>query len=71
MAPAVARVEAQEEVVYQTLASVEAALRRMSAAPAEPPPLQVEELRRTTTETVAQTRAVEEAIQEVLATASG
>lgn len=69
LAPGLARVEAQQEIVYQTLASVESSLRRMSAVPAEAPALQVEEIRQATSEAVGQTRAVEDAIQEVLAVA--
>jgi hypothetical protein len=71
LAPGVARIEAQQEVIYQTLASVEASLRQMGAAPATDgtavPAFQVDEIRRSTTEAVTQTKAVEEAVQEVVA----
>jgi hypothetical protein len=68
LAPGLARVEAQEEVVYQTLASVESSLQQMRLTPGQTPDLQVEveEIRRSTTEAVFQTKAVEAAVQEVV-----
>jgi hypothetical protein len=71
LTPGMARLEAQQEVVYQTLAAVEHSLRRLPASPTGPPSHQIEEIRRSAVEVTTQTRAVEEAVQEVLTLSAG
>jgi hypothetical protein len=67
IAPVIASVEAQRDVVYQTLASVQSALLRMTAAPSAPVQAGVQEILTSAAQVTADTCAVEEAVQEVVA----
>lgn len=65
--PAREKGEAQQELILQSLASVQAGLARVSVAGAAPPPAEVEELSHSVTQINRQARAVEEAVLEVMA----
>ena len=67
MAPALERLDAQQEKIVQTLASIQSRLARLEAAPAPIMLPQAEEVQQTLKDLTNQTRAVEEAVQEVMA----
>ncbi len=58
--------ETQQELILQTLASVQASLARTSAAQAPPPRAELEDLQYCVTQANQQAHAVEEAVAEVL-----
>jgi hypothetical protein len=64
--PGLERVSAQLEVIEQTLASVQGALARLKVAPAPISSPQLEDLRVNISQVTGQSRAVEEAVQEVM-----
>jgi hypothetical protein len=64
--PAREKAEAQQELILQTLASVQASLASTVAAPAEPAAAEVEALQQSVAQMNQQARAVEEAVTEVL-----
>jgi hypothetical protein len=69
--PGLERVEAQQEVIRQTLASVQSSLARMKVAPGEliTPDLAV--IQSSISEVTGQTRAVEQAVQEIMSVSIG
>jgi hypothetical protein len=69
--PGLERVEAQQEVIEQTFGSVQAALSRMKVAPSRIDPPDIQELRRSVVQVRDQTRAVEQAVEEVLTVQAG
>ncbi len=64
--PSLERVEAQQEVIQQTLASVQSSLARMKVAPAALTAPDIAVIQSSISEVTGQTRAVEQAIQEVM-----
>ncbi len=69
--PAIHRMDAQREVLRQTLLSIQATVVRLQAAPEAANPPDIHGIRLAVSELTVQTRAVEEAVQEVLAVTSG
>ncbi len=69
--PNLERIEAQQEVIQQTFASVQSTLARMKVAPTEIRIPDLEEIRRSVVQVRDQTRAVEEAVQEVMSVTAG
>ena len=67
LAAALSRVDAQQEVVYQSILAVHSSLTRLQAAPADLTPLEVEDIRETTTALQVRTRSLESAVEEVAA----
>jgi hypothetical protein len=67
LAPELGRIEAQQEVIYQTLASTHGALTRMDASPTAVADPQFDRVRQSAVQIRSQTRAIEEAVQEVMA----
>jgi hypothetical protein len=65
--PAREQAEAQQELIVQTLASVQASLARTGSTPAVPVQAEVAELQQSVTQVNHQARAVEEAVAEVMA----
>jgi len=65
--PSLERVEAQREVILQALATVQSSVARLQAAPQPLRAPSVEQIHACVAEVAGQTRAVEEAVQEVLA----
>jgi len=68
--PSLERVEAQQEVIRQTLASVQSSLARMKVAPDALTAPDIAEIQSSISEVTGQTRAVEQAVQEVMAIGS-
>jgi hypothetical protein len=66
MLPGVRRIEAQQEVILQTLLSVQSSLARLQVAPKAVSRPELEEVTRTVAGINAQTIAVEQAVEEVL-----
>jgi len=64
--PALHRLDAQREVIVQTLASVQVSLTRLQAAPAAISAPDVEEITQTVAQISTQAQAVEQAVQEVM-----
>jgi hypothetical protein len=64
--PSLERVEAQQEVIQQTLASVQSSLARMKVAPDALAAPDLSVIQSSISEVTGQTRAVEEAVQEVM-----
>lgn len=71
VAPHIERLEAQQEVVIQTMQSVAASLARMQALPADTESPVVDEIKRSVSDVVTQVRAVEQAVQEVVSLQRG
>ena len=69
--PNLERIEAQQEVILQTFASVQSTLARMKVAPTEIRIPDLEEIKRSVVQVRDQTRAVEEAVQEVMSVTTG
>ncbi len=69
--PSLERVEAQQEVIQQTLASVQSSLARMKVAPGVVIAPDIAEIQSSILEVTGQTRAVEQAVQEVMSIRSG
>ena len=69
--PSLERVEAQQEVIQQTLASVQSSLARMKVAPDALTAPDIAVIQSSISEVTGQTRAVEQAIQEVISIRSG
>jgi len=69
--PSLERVEAQQEVILQTLASVQSSLARMKVAPAALTAPDIAVIQSSISEVTGQTRAVEQAVQEVMSIRSG
>lgn len=69
--PSLERVEAQQEVILQTLASVQSSLARMKVAPAALTAPDVAEMQSSISEVTGQTQAVEQAVQEVMSIRNG
>jgi hypothetical protein len=69
--PQLARIEAQRELISQTFASVQSALAGVQATSGAPAATGVERLGRTVLQINQQTRALEEAVQEVIALPQG
>jgi hypothetical protein len=67
LAPLIERMDAQREVIQQTMLSVQASVSRLQVAPAAVAAPDVEEVKRVLTDVTAQTRAVEDAVQQVIA----
>jgi predicted transcriptional regulator len=65
--PSLERVEAQQEVILQTQASVQASLARRKVAPAPLDAPELEEMKQSVVEVRNQTQAIEQAVQEVMA----
>jgi hypothetical protein len=66
LAPLIERLDAQREVVLQTMLSVQSSVSRLQVAPAPITAPEVEDVRRVVSEVTAQTRAVEDAVQQVM-----
>lgn len=66
LTPSLERLDAQEEVVLQTFASVQSSLARLEVAPAELAAPDTVQIRESIAEISRQTRSVEDAVQEVL-----
>lgn len=72
LTPDIARIDSQLEVVCQSIATVEATLRGLTASQdGTLPDLEIEEIRRQTASAVQQSRAVEAAVEEVLQLSRG
>ena len=69
--PSLERVEAQQEVIRQTLASVQSSLARMKVAPDALTAPDIAVIQSSISEVTGQTRAVEQAVQEVMSIRSG
>jgi hypothetical protein len=69
--PSLERVEAQQEVIRQTLVSVQSSLARMKVAPDALTVPDISVIQSSISEVTGQTRAVEQAVQEVMAIRSG
>lgn len=69
--PSLERVEAQQEVIRQTLASVQSSLARMKVAPDALTAPDIAVIQSSISEVTGQTRAVEQAVQEVVSIRSG
>jgi len=69
--PSLERVEAQQEVILQTLASVQSSLARMKVAPDALTAPDIAVIQSSISEVTGQTRAVEQAVQEVMSIRSG
>ena len=69
--PNLERIEAQQEVILQTFASVQSTLARMKVAPTEIRAPDLEEIKRSVVLVKDQTRAVEDAVQEVMSVTAG
>ena len=69
--PSLERVEAQQEVILQTLASVQSSLARMKVAPDALTAPDLAVIQSSISEVTGQTRAVEQAVQEVMSIRSG
>ncbi len=67
LAPLIERLDAQREVIQQTLLSVLSSVSRLQVAPTALAAPDVEEIRRVMGQVTAQTHAVEDAVQEVIA----
>ncbi len=67
LAPLLERLDAQCEVIEQTLLSVQASVSRLQVAPSALTAPDVEEVKRVVGEITAQTQAVEDAVQQVMA----
>ena len=65
--PLIERMDAQREVIEQTMLSVQSSVSRLLVAPAAVAAPDVEEVKRIVSEVTAQTRAVEDAVQQVIA----
>ncbi len=70
MTPALERLDAQQEKFVQTLASIQSRLARIEMAPAAVTLPDAEEVQQTLRDLTNQTRAVEDAVQEVMAVSS-
>ncbi len=66
LAPLLERLDAQVEVIEQTLLSVQASVSRLQVAPSALTAPDVEEVKRVVSQITAQTQAVEDAVQEVM-----
>jgi hypothetical protein len=64
--PLIERLDAQREVIHQTLLSVHSSVSRLQVAPAALAAPDVEEVQRVLGQVTAQTKAVEDAVQEVM-----
>jgi hypothetical protein len=64
--PLIERLDAQREVIHQTLLSVQSSVSRLQVAPAALAAPDVEEVQRVLDQVTAQTKAVEDAVQEVM-----
>ncbi|GDX39826.1 hypothetical protein LBMAG21_01180 [Armatimonadota bacterium] len=69
--PSLERVEAQQEVILQTLVSVQSSLARMKVAPAALTAPDIAVIQSSISEVTGQTQAVEQAVQEVMSVRSG
>jgi hypothetical protein len=69
--PGLRRIEAQQEVVIQTLLAVQSSLARLQIAPKAAGTPEIDEVSRTVAGITAQTRGVEDAVAEVLTVRSG
>ena len=69
--PSLERVEAQQEVIRQTLVSVQSSLARMRVAPDALTAPDIAVIQSSISEVTGQTRAVEQAVQEVMSIRSG
>ncbi len=67
LAPLIERLDAQREVIHQTLLSVQSSVSRLQVAPAAIAAPDVEEVKRVLGQVTTQTQAVEDAVQEVIA----
>jgi hypothetical protein len=65
--PLIERMDAQREVIEQTMLSVQSSVSRLLVAPAAVAAPDVEEVKRVVSEVTAQTKAVEDAVQQVIA----
>jgi len=70
MTPTLERLEAQQERIVQTLASIQSRLARLETAPSTVTLPDAEEVQQTLRHLTNQTRAVEDAVQEVMAVSS-
>jgi hypothetical protein len=70
LAPLIERMDAQREVIIQTLLSIQSSASRLQVAPTALSTPDVEEVRRVMGDVTAQTQAVEDAVQEVMAVRS-
>lgn len=66
LSPLIERLDAQREVIQQTLLSVQSSVSRLQVAPTALAAPDVEEVKRVVSEVTAQTRAVEDAVQQVM-----
>jgi hypothetical protein len=66
IAPLIEQLDAQREVIHQTLLSVQSSVSRLQVAPSALSAPGVEEVKRVMSQVIAQTHAVEEAVQEVM-----
>jgi hypothetical protein len=66
LAPLIERLDAQREVIQQTLLSVQSSISRLQVAPTALSTPDVEEVRRVMSQISAQTHAVEDAVQQVI-----
>ncbi len=69
--PMLARLDAQQEIIHQALASIHFALARLQVAPAPLAMPSIAEIHQTVARINSQTRAVEEAVAEVMALRAG
>jgi hypothetical protein len=67
LAPLIERLDAQREVIDQTLLSVQSSVSRLQVAPTALAGPDVEEVKRVVSQVTAQTHAVEDAVQQVMA----
>jgi hypothetical protein len=67
LAPLIERLDAQREVIHQTLLSVLSSVSRLQVAPTAVSAPDVEEVKRIVEQVTAQTQAVEDAVQQVIA----
>jgi hypothetical protein len=67
LAPLIERLDAQREVIDQTLLSVQSSVSRLQVAPTALAAPAVEEVKRVVSQVTAQTHAVEDAVQQVMA----
>jgi hypothetical protein len=67
LAPLIERLDAQREVIHQTLLSVLSSVSRLEVAPTAVSAPDVEEVKRVVEQVTAQTQAVEDAVQQVIA----
>lgn len=66
LAPLIERLDAQREVIHQTMLSVQSSVSRLQIAPAAIAGPDVEDVKRVVSQVTAQTHAVEDAVQQVM-----